>query len=197
MEFIRFPKPNGCFGGLSIVIPLSTCLLHPVYEECPYNVNEPLSMLMVMESHDPYIFFFVFEHRFAKIGGEVNKMFRKSNLQQLIQQLKTDERFSDQIGHWHTIEEKQADTVDFPGSLDPRIRHALEVRGIGNLYTHQRSAYDLAQAGQSFTAVTPTASGKTLCYNLACPPDQSWIIPIQGHCISFQRKHWPRIRRVN
>lgn len=93
-------------------------------------------------------------------------MFRKSNLQQLIQQLKTDERFSDQIGHWHTIEEKQADTVDFPESLDPRIRHALEVRGIGNLYTHQRSAFDHAKASQSFTAVTPTASGKTLCYNL-------------------------------
>lgn len=77
----------------------------------------------------PPYFSFVFEHRFAKIGGEVNKMFRKSNLQQLIQQLKTDERFSDRIGHWHTIEEKQADTVDFPEGLDPRIRHALEVRG--------------------------------------------------------------------
>lgn len=56
MEFIRFPKPNGCFGDLSIVIPLSTCLLHPVYEECPYDVNEPLGIVMVMETHTPYFF---------------------------------------------------------------------------------------------------------------------------------------------
>lgn len=43
---------------------------------------------------------------------------------------------------------------------------ALQARGIEQLYTHQREAFDLAQHGTSFTAVTPTASGKSYCYHL-------------------------------
>src|SRR5690606_20417331 len=38
--------------------------------------------------------------------------------------------------------------------------------GITSLYSHQREAFELAMNGMNFTAVTPTASGKTLCYNL-------------------------------
>jgi DEAD/DEAH box helicase domain-containing protein len=56
--------------------------------------------------------------------------------------------------------------ADFPPDLDARLRAVLEARGIPSLYTHQRAAYDAARAGQSTVVVTPTASGKTLCYNL-------------------------------
>lgn len=42
----------------------------------------------------------------------------------------------------------------------------LKARGIERLYTHQRQALDCALAGRDFVVVTPTASGKTLCYNL-------------------------------
>jgi len=55
---------------------------------------------------------------------------------------------------------------DFPSNLDPRLKSALAGRGIENLYTHQRIAWDLAESGHDFVVVTPTASGKTLCYNL-------------------------------
>ncbi|MGG3922526.1 DEAD/DEAH box helicase, partial [Geobacillus thermodenitrificans] len=43
---------------------------------------------------------------------------------------------------------------------------ALEARGIASLYTHQAAAYEVVQSGRNVVAVTPTASGKTLCYNL-------------------------------
>ena len=56
--------------------------------------------------------------------------------------------------------------VPFPGSLDPRIADALRARGIGELYSHQARAWELIQKGQNVVVVTPTASGKTLCYNL-------------------------------
>src|SRR5882762_5466230 len=56
--------------------------------------------------------------------------------------------------------------VPFPGSLDPRIAEALRARGIGELYSHQARAWELIQKGQNVVVVTPTASGKTLCYNL-------------------------------
>ncbi|HSB61892.1 MAG TPA: DEAD/DEAH box helicase [Vicinamibacteria bacterium] len=54
----------------------------------------------------------------------------------------------------------------FPPGLHPRLRQALEARGYEGLYSHQREAYDLVQAGRHPVVVTPTASGKTLCYNL-------------------------------
>jgi DEAD/DEAH box helicase domain-containing protein len=56
--------------------------------------------------------------------------------------------------------------VPFPASLDPRIGEALRARGIGELYSHQARAWDLISKGQNVVVVTPTASGKTLCYNL-------------------------------
>ncbi|PKL26792.1 MAG: ATP-dependent helicase [Spirochaetae bacterium HGW-Spirochaetae-3] len=54
----------------------------------------------------------------------------------------------------------------FPPGLDPRLKAALSGRGVGSLYSHQRAAWDMAAAGRDFVVVTPTASGKTLCYNL-------------------------------
>jgi len=68
--------------------------------------------------------------------------------------------------HWESIPEKEAVFADFPESLHPDLKRALEKRGIKQLYSHQRSAFETARKGQDFTAVTPTASGKTLCYNL-------------------------------
>ncbi|MBI2493994.1 MAG: DEAD/DEAH box helicase [Candidatus Rokubacteria bacterium] len=56
--------------------------------------------------------------------------------------------------------------VPFPPSLDPRIADALRGRGIDQLYAHQARAWALVEKGQNVVVVTPTASGKTLCYNL-------------------------------
>ena len=54
----------------------------------------------------------------------------------------------------------------FPESLNPLLRGALASRGIENLYTHQAAAVELSLSGKNVVVVTPTASGKTLCYNL-------------------------------
>ena len=56
--------------------------------------------------------------------------------------------------------------VPLPASLDPRIGDALRARGIDELYSHQAHSWDLIAKGQHVVVVTPTASGKTLCYNL-------------------------------
>lgn len=57
--------------------------------------------------------------------------------------------------------------VYFPEDLDPALATALQVRGIDQLYTHQANAWQSIQAGKHTVVVTPTASGKTLCYNLS------------------------------
>lgn len=93
-------------------------------------------------------------------------MFKKKNLSEIIHLLKEDRQFKEQIVHWHTIEEKEAKTVPLPDTIHPNLKKALQERGISELYTHQGTAYELAKQKKSFVAVTPTASGKTLCYNL-------------------------------
>src|SRR3990167_52324 len=54
----------------------------------------------------------------------------------------------------------------FPSSLDPRLVEALRSRGVTQLYSHQARAFEIVAKGEHVVVVTPTASGKTLCYNL-------------------------------
>jgi DEAD/DEAH box helicase domain-containing protein len=64
------------------------------------------------------------------------------------------------------IPAKQGDFRPLPGDLDPRLNESLRGRGITRLYTHQAAAWGSVRSGQHTVIVTPTASGKTLCYNL-------------------------------
>ncbi len=56
--------------------------------------------------------------------------------------------------------------ADVPVSLAPALTQALMARGIRQLYSHQAAALEHADEGRNVVVVTPTASGKTLCYNL-------------------------------
>lgn len=89
-------------------------------------------------------------------------MITKKTLPEMIAELRTNEN----IAYWHEMEPQEARTRPFPEDVDSRIRSALQRRGIAELYTHQESAYRMAASGENIVAVTPTASGKTLCYNL-------------------------------
>jgi DEAD/DEAH box helicase domain-containing protein len=92
---------------------------------------------------------------------EINK-----TMQELLALLRTEPSISNQIVHWETIEEKEAVTGAIPDSLHSHIKKALKDRGVTSLYSHQLTAFQTSLEGNSFVAVTPTASGKTLCYNL-------------------------------
>ncbi len=56
--------------------------------------------------------------------------------------------------------------LPIPDGVDPRLREALARQPIERLYSHQAEAFRLVSAGKHVVVVTPTASGKTLCYNL-------------------------------
>ena len=66
--------------------------------------------------------------------------------------------------HHEVLPAREAEFAPFPDWVDARIKAGLASRGISELYTHQAAAIDAVHAGQDVVVVTPTASGKTLCY---------------------------------
>ncbi|MCP4684672.1 MAG: DEAD/DEAH box helicase [bacterium] len=87
-------------------------------------------------------------------------------LEQIIDLLQSDRNFQKNISHWQTYAPKEARYAEFPDALDRHLVAVMKSRGIENLYTHQSEACEAVIAGKDVVVVTPTASGKTLCYNL-------------------------------
>ena len=61
---------------------------------------------------------------------------------------------------------REAQWAEFPAWVHNDLRAAYNAKGIRQLYTHQATAAEAVHAGKNVVIVTPTASGKTLCYNL-------------------------------
>jgi DEAD/DEAH box helicase domain-containing protein len=87
-------------------------------------------------------------------------------LEQILDAYQTRPRFAPQFTAWRTFPAKPAQVAEFPEAMNARLRHALARCGIAQLYTHQARAFAEVRAGRDIVVVTPTASGKTLCYNL-------------------------------
>ncbi len=64
------------------------------------------------------------------------------------------------------IPAREAEYRPMPDWVRPELAAAYRAKGIDKLYSHQAASAELARAGKNFVVVTPTASGKTLCYNL-------------------------------
>lgn len=88
------------------------------------------------------------------------------NVEQMIDYLKADEGFSSCVTAWHTDPARAARYAPWPEQIDARIKAVLQGRKIQALYTHQASAIEKVLAGNNVVVVTPTASGKTMCYNI-------------------------------
>jgi len=61
---------------------------------------------------------------------------------------------------------RAAEWAEFPAWVHPNLVAAYTAKGILRPYTHQADAAEAVHAGKNVVIVTPTASGKTLCYNL-------------------------------
>jgi len=64
------------------------------------------------------------------------------------------------------IPAREAQFRPMPEWVRRELAAAYRAKGIEQLYSHQAAAAEAARAGRDFVVVTPTASGKTLCYNL-------------------------------
>ncbi len=82
------------------------------------------------------------------------------------------------LAHWrsqHRVAPNLVDVREIPGragrwvdvpALDPQLVGALWDRGVTRLYSHQAEAIAALAAGDDVVIATPTASGKSLCYQL-------------------------------
>lgn len=88
------------------------------------------------------------------------------NIEQCIDYLKSYEPFISQVKYWIKHDASGGSFSPYPEYINTRLAEIYRKRGIEKLYSHQREACDAVQRGEDVVVVTPTASGKTLCYNL-------------------------------
>ncbi len=88
------------------------------------------------------------------------------SIEEIIQSWKRSKSISPCITDLRVFHKKEGNYQPFPDFLHPLLKEALRVEGIESLYSHQTEAIQYVQEGKDVVIVTPTASGKTLCYNL-------------------------------
>jgi DEAD/DEAH box helicase domain-containing protein len=87
-------------------------------------------------------------------------------LERVLEEWRRDPAISANVAHWQVVPAQPARHAPFPPFLHPELQRVLAARGVAQLYTHQVAAIEAVHAGRGTVVVTPTASGKTLCYNL-------------------------------
>ena len=92
------------------------------------------------------------------------RYYEPAGVERVLAQILAEPSLASGVVHSATISARQADFVPMPEWLDRRIVAGLAGRGISSLYRHQAEAISAVRAGEDVVVVTPTASGKTLCY---------------------------------
>src|SRR5690606_20824955 len=75
-------------------------------------------------------------------------------------------KYADRITGAFSLPAQPGRYAQIPAGVPGRLAAALRQRGVEQLYSHQADAWEATQAGRDVVVVTPTASGKTLCYTL-------------------------------
>ncbi|MBT3232532.1 MAG: DEAD/DEAH box helicase [Calditrichaeota bacterium] len=87
-------------------------------------------------------------------------------LKDFINGIKNDEGLLSSLAHHEELSPIRAKRSTPSSPLPEELESGLAGEGISQLYTHQANAIDLVRKGKNVVAVTPTASGKSLLYNL-------------------------------
>lgn len=108
------------------------------------------------------------KHAVGQVRKDMNRLEdeTKLSLREWLSRLERNRRFQENVAasrHWPATPGRYA---SFPEWMHSGLRTVLEKRGISELYSHQAEAVECIRNGRDVVLVTPTASGKTLCYNL-------------------------------
>jgi len=89
-----------------------------------------------------------------------------SQIETVVDQLAARDRNAELITALHTVPARQPQWAPMPEWVRPELIAAYRQKGVERLYSHQAQGITAIHAGRNAVIVTPTASGKTLCYNL-------------------------------
>jgi DEAD/DEAH box helicase domain-containing protein len=89
-----------------------------------------------------------------------------ARVREVIEQLAARDHTGEVLTAVRHIPAREAQWAAMPEWVRPELAAAYAAKGISRLYTHQRAAADAVREGRNVVVVTPTASGKTVCYNL-------------------------------
>src|ERR1700682_126079 len=103
-------------------------------------------------------------HSFAPrpVRGEVTL----ARVREIIEQLAARDRTGEILTAVHHIPEREAKFAPMPEWVRAELAAVYAGKGVGKLYSHQAAVAAAVHAGRNAVVVTPTASGKTLCYTL-------------------------------
>jgi len=87
-------------------------------------------------------------------------------LRGLVEELVQRDRTGEVITAVKHLPAREAQCVPMPAWVRPELAAAYRAKGVEQLYSHQAHVAEKVRAGRNVVVVTPTASGKTLCYNL-------------------------------
>jgi len=87
-------------------------------------------------------------------------------VEQVLRKILSSPEFAPNIVVEKLLPASEGSFAPFPADLDSRIVSSLRNRGVAQIYTHQAEVWENVKKGLNTVVVTPTASGKTLCYNL-------------------------------
>jgi DEAD/DEAH box helicase domain-containing protein len=89
------------------------------------------------------------------------------DIQAFIDQLRGNATYDGQIAHVEHLPARRASYGQLDEPLAPELQACLEAHGLGRLYSHQAAAINHSRHGKNVIIATSSASGKTLCYNIA------------------------------
>jgi DEAD/DEAH box helicase domain-containing protein len=88
------------------------------------------------------------------------------SIEEIVESWRHSRSISPCITDLRVFEKREGQFQSFPEFVHPILKEALRKRGIEQLFSHQVEAIEAVQEGKHVVVVSPTASGKTLCYNL-------------------------------
>lgn len=89
-----------------------------------------------------------------------------ATVEEIIASLAERDRSGEVLTAVRQIPAREARFAAMPPWVRKELAAAYAAKGIARLYTHQAAAAEIVRAGRNVVVVTPTASGKTICYNL-------------------------------
>jgi DEAD/DEAH box helicase domain-containing protein len=89
-----------------------------------------------------------------------------ARVREIVEQFAARDRSGEVLTAVHHIPAREAKFAPMPDWVRADLAAVYGEKGVGQLYSHQAAAAAAVHAGRNTVVVTPTASGKTLCYNL-------------------------------